>query len=531
MRTTRPVWQAVPVMFNSGKRPARDQKDPQDLPDGLVDALLRAGDHGLFVLDAQGKVRAPVSAQAARLFRRDRLEDLGFDELLGPLVTSTVLAVARDHLARLQGGGALDPAAPGNPLGAVDVRLAKPTGAFETATYAFEFVPLASAPAPAAWLVRVTDVTAQVQGARELEDLRAQLQTQGEILRGVLQMGGARFGAFLKRADESMKKINKVLKKSAREEDAFRNKLEETLDEVDRVRRDGAAFKLTALEAAARQFEDSLHDLRSRRTLSGGDFLPLAVKLDQLYGQYAVLKMLTASAAPSRAGQSPEDRPLTDNGTQIIEAPRFAAMAPQAQNRPAAPRSAPAGSLAGTLKSLTEHVAAEHRKAVTLDCRGLEQVPPAYQAAVKNTAIQLIRNAVMHGIEPTAARTVAGKAPHGTLRLDFTAAADGGFELSFEDDGCGLDPEQVRATAVARGVISDEVAARLRDREAIKLIFKSGYTTFPIPPGDRSHGTGLALVRRYVHDAGGKIALASVVGQETRFKITLPASIEVAQAG
>ena len=89
----------------------------------------------------------------------------------------------------------------------------------------------------------------------------------------------------------------------------------------------------------------------------------------------------------------------------------------------------------------------------------------------------------------------------------------------------------MRATAVARGVISDEVAARLRDREAIKLIFKSGYTTFPIPPGDRSHGTGLALVRRYVHDAGGKIALASVLGQETRFKITLPASIEVAQAG
>ncbi len=119
------------------------------------------------------------------------------------------------------------------------------------------------------------------------------MQTQGEILRSVLQMGGARFAAFLQRADASMKTINAVLKKPAREEDAFRHKLEEALDEVDRVRRDAAAFKLSALEGAARLFEDSLHDLRSRSTLSGSEFLPLAVKLDQLYGQFAALKSLT----------------------------------------------------------------------------------------------------------------------------------------------------------------------------------------------------------------------------------------------
>jgi hypothetical protein len=32
----------------------------------------------------------------------------------------------------------------------------------------------------------------------------------------------------------------------------------------------------------------------------------------------------------------------------------------------------------------------------------------------------------------------------------------------------------------------------------------------------------MSLVRRYVHEAGGKIALASLPGFETRFKITLP---------
>jgi len=62
-----------------------------------------------------------------------------------------------------------------------------------------------------------------------------------------------------------MKTINGVLKKPAREAAAFRNKLEETLDEVDRIRRDAAAFKLTGLQTAARDFEDALQDCAAAR--------------------------------------------------------------------------------------------------------------------------------------------------------------------------------------------------------------------------------------------------------------------------
>lgn len=213
---------------------------------------------------------------------------------------------------------------------------------------------------------------------------------------------------------------------------------------------------------------------------------------------------------------------MTDNGTEIIEAPKFMADKSDLKAVPGARRSAPAGSLESTLRALTDHVAQEHNKTVMLDCQGLQLVPPLYQAAIKNVAIQLIRNAVMHGIETPASRSAAGKPAHGTLRLEFKTVPDKGFELLFEDDGCGLDPDQVRTVAIARGVITGEAAARLRDREAIKLIFKSGFTTLANSPGDTTHGSGMSLVRRYVHEAGGKIALASLVGHETRFKFSLP---------
>jgi hypothetical protein len=372
-------------------------------------------------------------------------------------------------------------------------------------------------------MVRVNDITARVQQHRELEDLRIQVVTQGEILRSVLQAGGSRFGAFLQKTDASMKTINGVLKKPAREAGAFRNKLEETLEEVDRIRRDGAALKLTGLQSAAREFEDALQELRSRETLSGSDFLPLAVKLDALFGQFALLRSLTSQASPVRDAEpaSPEAR-VTENGTQIIEAPKF--LAEMAQNAVRMARSSPAaGSLESTLTTLSDLVAQENHKSVHLLCSGLDLVPTRYQATVKNVAIQLIRNAVFHGIETAAERKAAGKPADATLTLDFKTVHGSGFEIQFQDDGRGLDPVKVRSVAVARGLLTEEDASRLRDRQAIKLIFKAGFTTMTDTAGEAKHGSGMSLVRRYVHEAGGKIALASVLGRETRFKVTLPA--------
>jgi len=280
-----------------------------------------------------------------------------------------------------------------------------------------------------------------VQQLRELEDLRTQVRTQGEILRGVLAAGGARFAQFLERTEASMHTINEVLKKPARQADAFRNKLEETLEEVDRVRRDAALFELTGLASAARVLEESLRELRARGALSGSDFLPLAVKLDELYGQFVLLRSLTSQAGA--ASEPSESRAGVAEG------------APQTQSH----RMAQAGSLDSTLASLAELVAHEHKKTVILETAGLALVPAPYQSTIKKIAIQLIRNAVMHGIESSAERYKVGKPAHGTLHLEFKTAPDRGFELHFQDDGRGLDPDRVRAIAVSRGVITREAAA------------------------------------------------------------------------
>src|ERR1700692_3732988 len=305
-------------MFISVKRHEREKQDLIGASNRLTDAFLKSSTQGLFLLDAKDKILPQVSTSLAALFRRQDFTNLSFEKLIGPLVTAKTLSLARTFVTRL-----LDAAAPGdaareNPLQDIEVRLPNPDGTFETAHYSFEFNAVDFPREPRAWLVRVTDITARVQQHRELEDLRAQFQPQGEILRSVLKAGAARFGAFLQRTDASMKAINGVLKKPAREAGAFRNKLEATLDEVDRVRRDAAALNLSGLEAAARLLEDSLQELRSRGALSGSDFLPLAVKVDPVYGQFALLRSLTSQAGPvDEPDETPEAR-MTQNGTQVI---------------------------------------------------------------------------------------------------------------------------------------------------------------------------------------------------------------------
>lgn len=519
-------------MFISNKRYRREVQALQSAGNRLTDAILNHVSQGVFFLDQKDKIILPVSRSMSTLFRRRDWNQMTFDKLLRPLVAEQTLAEACAQLAEMRVATARGDLSMSTPLQEVELNLPKADGSADVVHYAFDFFSVDVPGQIDAWMVRVTDRTIAVKQAREieqlrpqvegtrpeLEDLRTQLQMQGEILHSLLQMGRVRFAASVQRSGEALKTINAILKKPAREEQAFRQKLEETLAEVEHIRREANGLRLSGLENAARQFEDSLQQLRGRSTLSGNDFLPLAMQLDQLFSQFTLLRSLTQSAAaprPTAVTPAPAPVHMTDNGTEILATPQFLA------------QQAPAGSLESTLVALTEHIAAEYGKSVRLDCRGLQKVPAIYQAAVKNIAIQLIRNAVMHGIETPAEREQSGKPAQGALDLHFGALPDGTYDLRFQDDGRGVDPALVRRIAIERGLITQDVAQRLRDRQTIKLIFKDGFTSLTssgtaADSEGAAHGAGLSLVRRYVHDAGGKVALASDPGKETRFKVSLP---------
>jgi len=207
--------------------------------------------------------------------------------------------------------------------------------------------------------------------------------------------------------------------------------------------------------------------------------------------------------------------------------------------RESAPAEAPRGGrspgkgntdeLSGTLQSLAERLAKDHNKKFRLSVSGLADIPRAYIPTLKDVLIQMLRNSAVHGIEPAEVRRAQTKSDVGEVRIEFRKSAEG-FELMFEDDGAGLLPEQLKAAAVRKQIVTAEEAAAMDTRAAMALIFRPGFSTQEQVSMDAGRGVGMDVVAKSVYAIGGKIGVTTNPGKFTRFKVSLPASEETSTA-
>jgi signal transduction histidine kinase len=137
---------------------------------------------------------------------------------------------------------------------------------------------------------------------------------------------------------------------------------------------------------------------------------------------------------------------------------------------------------------------------------------------VKDAVVQLVRNAVHHGIEDPRAREQAGKPPVGTITLASRRDA-GALTVTVSDDGRGLDADKLGARAGTR-------MGGAAGHAATDLIFERGFSTAEAVSEAAGRGVGLDLVRERIRAAGGEIAVATEAGRYTRFEITLPGGQE-----
>ena len=146
---------------------------------------------------------------------------------------------------------------------------------------------------------------------------------------------------------------------------------------------------------------------------------------------------------------------------------------------------------------------------------------------VAGPLLHLVRNSVNHGIERPNVRELAGKPRNG--RITVSAAYEGNqVVISVADDGAGIDPEKIRATAIAKGWI--DPYAHLTEKEAINLIFRSGVSTAEALTEESGRGVGLDVVRDSVTRLRGTIEVDSTVGQGTQFTMKFPISLQIARA-
>ncbi|MBP6630458.1 MAG: response regulator [Kofleriaceae bacterium] len=143
--------------------------------------------------------------------------------------------------------------------------------------------------------------------------------------------------------------------------------------------------------------------------------------------------------------------------------------------------------------------------------------------------IQLLRNAVVHGIEPAEQRLAAGKPASGLITLG--ARSDGNLlVLEVSDDGRGIDPGALRRRFVATGHWSAARAGLAGDDEVLAALFDPGVSSRDDADELAGRGIGLDLVRQAIARLGGEVRLSSQAGRGTTFTLRLPLSTAVAQA-
>jgi two-component system chemotaxis sensor kinase CheA len=146
--------------------------------------------------------------------------------------------------------------------------------------------------------------------------------------------------------------------------------------------------------------------------------------------------------------------------------------------------------------------------------------------ALGDPLLHIVRNAIDHGIESPEDRVAAAKPVQATVLLRAFQDSDQVI-IEVVDDGKGIDPEKIKASALAKGVIDEERAARLTDQEAVNLVFTAGFSTAAKVYDLSGRGVGMDVVVNGVEKAGGSVSITSVTGKGTTVRLSLPLSMAV----
>ena len=140
--------------------------------------------------------------------------------------------------------------------------------------------------------------------------------------------------------------------------------------------------------------------------------------------------------------------------------------------------------------------------------------------------VHLVRNAVDHGIEPSEERLLAGKPSKSIVRLEARQEGDH-IVLIIADDGRGMSPERIRMKAVEKGIISEEEANMLDDRQSLNLIFMPGFSTKTQASAVSGRGVGMDVVKTNIQKLNGSVEIRSEPGKGSVFMISLPLTLAI----
>lgn len=179
------------------------------------------------------------------------------------------------------------------------------------------------------------------------------------------------------------------------------------------------------------------------------------------------------------------------------------------------------------LPRMVRDVSRKLEKTVKLEIRGENtQVDREILDKLEAPLGHLLRNAIDHGLETAVERVEAGKQAEGTVRLEAVHNA-GTLQITVEDDGRGIDLDQLRKKVVSRELTNAETASKLSEAELWEFLFLPGFSVKETVTDISGRGVGLDVVQTMLKEVRGTVRIVSKKGEGTQFQLQLPLTLSV----
>ncbi len=208
----------------------------------------------------------------------------------------------------------------------------------------------------------------------------------------------------------------------------------------------------------------------------------------------------------------------------------FTKLAHHLQDEITAARMVPIGTLYSLLSRTVRDAAQSAKKLVELDLSGSEtELDNNIIQQISDPLVHLVRNSVAHGIERSEDRVIAGKPEQGKIILRAYHRGNHIY-IEVEDDGRGIDYERVKQSAIESGLVSQETASRLTERDLREMLFHPGFSTASTKTELAGRGVGLDVVRSNLNTLNGEIEVQSTANLGTKFTLKVPLTLIISPA-
>lgn len=466
--------------------------------------ILETINEGLFLVDKDLNIGHQYSTHLENIIGQKDVGGKPLRTVLAKLVDKETMEITETFIEQLYSQWVVeDLISDLNPLRRICVEVDDFSGYYVTRYLDFDFSRVYDGEQITEVLCSVKDITESFLLEDRLAQEREQNDQQIEMLGKILSTDPVLLNNFINTTQRRINDINAALRRPERNLSALQEKAKLIFREIHSLKGEASALKLTSFVSQCENFESKVKELQNNPRLSGNDFLGLTVMLDEIISLTDVINSLNERISGGYAAA----QSVMPNGN--------------ATERPAMQ---PSNVLQKYFTSFAQDIAERNDKKVQLICQGWDDgiLSGSLKDAVQDIAVQMLRNAVVHGIEAPMERIRDGKPEAGNIQLLLTKTANNTAELLVQDDGFGIRFEKIRQKLLENGQHDKNVVQSMSQQELIRHIFDSGVSTAEHSTEDAGRGVGMDIVKERIVGIRGKLNIHSKDGQGTKFTITFP---------